>query len=397
MRYLQIQVKGYKSLANVTLNLHPLTVMIGPNGCGKTSLLEVFQLLKEGALGQLSAAITNLGGFNNILSHTAGASSKLEVFFKAADLSQTIDSVSYNFTLEPRAMGHAVALERLQWHRLNSDLPYHEIQEESNINISPEFHEDEKQSKGKGDHEIQESNIGPELMLAQSFLWDADPEPKSLREVMTKMLALSVIDVGGRAPIRLPQSLTPANAPGRNGETLFAALYNLRESKTSRSAYERIEETLRLAFPNFDRFELPVVGAGYITLTWHEKGLTIPLYPNQLSEGTLRFLWLTTLLLSPEPPPLILIDEPEVSLHPELLQILAALLRDASARTQLLVATHSSDLIRWLQPDEVVVIDKQDGKSTFTWADDPALDLEKWLQEYTLADLWYMGNLGGRP
>jgi predicted ATPase len=94
---------------------------------------------------------------------------------------------------------------------------------------------------------------------------------------------------------------------------------------------------------------------------------------------------------------LILIDEPEVSLHPELQKILAALLQDASARTQIIVATHSPELIRWLQPDEVVVIDKFDGQSQFTWASDPALDLEAWLKEYTLADLWYMGTLGGRP
>ncbi len=140
-----------------------------------------------------------------------------------------------------------------------------------------------------------------------------------------------------------------------------------------------------------------MVGGGQITLAWYEKNLTLPLYPNQLSEGTLRFLWLTTILLSPEPPPLILIDEPEVSLHPELLKILAALLQDASVRAQILAATHSSDLIRWLQPDEVVVIDKVDGKATFTWANDPTLNLSEWLKEYTLSELWLMGNLGGRP
>jgi predicted ATPase len=370
MRYLQIQVKGYKALADVTLDLHPLTVMIGPNGCGKTSLLEVFHLFREGATGQLATAITSLGGFNNIVSQMPKMSSRLEFVLKASDLLQGVDSIAYTFVLEPRALGYVVALEHLQLHRLNNDMPY------------PEF---------------QENNVGPELMLAQSFLQVAAAEPKLLREVMSKTVSLAFVDVDTRAPIRLPQSLVPVAQPGRNGETLFAALYNLRESKDFHSYYERIEETLHLAFPDFEYLELPVVGAGQITLAWHQKDLTVPLYPNQLSEGTLRFLWLTTVLLSPEPPPLILIDEPEVSLHPELLQILAALLRDASARTQLIVATHSSDLIRWLQPDEVVVIDKQDGKSTFTWADDPALDLEKWLQEYTLADLWYMGNLGGRP
>ena len=94
-------------------------------------------------------------------------------------------------------------------------------------------------------------------------------------------------------------------------------------------------------------------------------------------------------------PAVLLLDEPEVSLHPELLKLLAALLQDASARSQIVVATHSPDLIRWLEPEEVLIADKEDGATSFTWADD--LDLQEWLAEYTLRDLWLMGNLGGRP
>jgi predicted ATPase len=130
-------------------------------------------------------------------------------------------------------------------------------------------------------------------------------------------------------------------------------------------------------------------------LAWYDRSAYQPFYPNQLSEGTLRFLWLATILLSPALSPIVLIDEPEVSLHPELLQVLAALLQDASARSHIIVATHSPDLIRWLEPNEVLIADKEDGRTTFTWAD--SLDLDKWLAEYSLRDLWLMGNLGGRP
>ncbi|MCK4315900.1 MAG: AAA family ATPase, partial [Anaerolineae bacterium] len=126
-----------------------------------------------------------------------------------------------------------------------------------------------------------------------------------------------------------------------------------------------------------------------------QKDVEGPLYPNQLSEGTLRFLWLTTVLLAPDPSPVTLIDEPEVSLHPELIKLLAGLLQDASARSQIIVATHSPDLVRWLQPQEVLVLDKIEGRTQFTWAD--TMDLEEWLKEYTLRDLWLMGTLGGRP
>ena len=128
---------------------------------------------------------------------------------------------------------------------------------------------------------------------------------------------------------------------------------------------------------------------------WLDRYSKQPLYPNQLSEGTLRFLWLVTSLLSPAIPPILLLDEPEMSLHPELLMVLAAVLEDAAQNSQIMVATHSPDLIRWLRPDQVLVVDKIDDATSMTWADN--LNLDAWLEEYTLRDLWLMGNLGGRP
>ena len=139
-----------------------------------------------------------------------------------------------------------------------------------------------------------------------------------------------------------------------------------------------------------------MVAAGTSALTWREKNFSHPFYMNELSEGTLRFLWLTTLLLSPGLTPVTLIDEPEVSLHPELLSLLADLMRKASRRTQLVVATHSDRLIRFLKPEEVVVIDStDDGMSTLTWADQ--LDIGEWLKDYSLDELWQNGRIGARP
>jgi predicted ATPase len=109
----------------------------------------------------------------------------------------------------------------------------------------------------------------------------------------------------------------------------------------------------------------------------------------------LRFLWLVTLLQSPGLTALTLIDEPEVSLHPELLSLLADLFREASNRTQLVIATHSDRLVRFLKPSEVVVMDSTDaGTAQVTWADN--LDLEEWLAEYSLDEVWRRGRMGGR-
>ncbi len=110
----------------------------------------------------------------------------------------------------------------------------------------------------------------------------------------------------------------------------------------------------------------------------------------------LRFLWLAVLLQSPGLTALTLLDEPEVSLHPELLSLLAGLLREAShRRTQVVVATHSDRLIRFLKPEEVLVMDyAEDGTATLTWADQ--MNLAQWMEEYTLDELWSNGRLEAR-
>lgn len=131
-------------------------------------------------------------------------------------------------------------------------------------------------------------------------------------------------------------------------------------------------------------------------MTWKDKTSKNPFYMHQLSEGTLRFLWLATLLQSPGLTAVTMIDEPEVSLHPELLSLVADLLREASQRTQVIVATHADRLVRHLKPSDVVTINVNDeGAAELTWADE--LDLEKWLEEYTLDEVWRMGRMGGRP
>ena len=130
-------------------------------------------------------------------------------------------------------------------------------------------------------------------------------------------------------------------------------------------------------------------------MTWRDRAFHRPFYTHQLSEGTLRFLWLATLLQSPGLPSICMIDEPEVSLHPEMLNLLAHLMREASQRALVVVATHSDRLVRFLEPKEVLVIDMQeDGAASATWAD--SLDLDSWLEEYTMDQVWRMGQMGGR-
>lgn len=178
-----------------------------------------------------------------------------------------------------------------------------------------------------------------------------------------------------------------------NGEDLVSCLFTMRE--TVRERFDAVEDALRAAFPTMERQEFLPVGGGNLTLGWKESEFTRAINVSELSEGTPRFLWLATLLQSPGLPKITLIDEPEVSLHPEMLRLLADLMREASERTQLIVATHFDRFVRFLEPKELFVCDRDEtGGMTAQWADE--LDLQAWLEDDTLDQLWSKGILGGR-
>ena len=202
-----------------------------------------------------------------------------------------------------------------------------------------------------------------------------------------------VLDVGDRAPVKLPQQMKPADFPGEDGEDIVPFLYSLREGDSDR--FEAVIDTLKAAFPGFEGLNFPPVAAGMLAMTWKDARFRNPFFMHQLSEGMLRFLWLVCLLQSPGLSMITMIDEPEVSLHPELLSLLADLMRGASSRTQIVAATHSDRLIRFLDPKEVVVMDMDEhGFTSAQWAD--SLDLDQWLEEYGLDEVWRLGRMGGR-
>jgi predicted ATPase len=184
--------------------------------------------------------------------------------------------------------------------------------------------------------------------------------------------------------------MRPATLPGSQGEDLVPCLYSLRENDPER--FEVLEDTLVAAFPDFERLSFPPAAAGMLAMTWKDKNYSRPMYMHQLSEGTLRFLWLATLLGSRDLPPITLLDEPEVSLHPELQSLLVKLMREASARSQIIVATHSDRLVRFLTPEELLVVETEDGAARLTWAD--SMEIDDWLADYSLDELWRTRRLG---
>jgi len=379
----QLKIKGFRRLSNVDITFRPLTVMVGANGVGKTSILDVMTLLAASAAGKLNEAISEFSGLGSIATYDGEKNIQLELSMNLKDQAP----IEYNLSLASSGLAYEIQAEKLTQKRNQTlptfiyidshlaDVKYFEVK--SNKLLRP--------TRPSWEHNPLESSLS---QVPKMF-----KEPESFRRSLASSTLYHVLNVAPRAPVRLPQLMQPSKLPGKDGEDLVSCLYYLRESERDR--FESIEDTLRAAFPDFERLDFPPVAAGTMSLAWKDRNYSRPMFAHQLSEGTLRFLWLITLLHSPSLPAVTMIDEPEVSLHPEMLQLLTELFREASQRTQLIVATHSDSLVRFLDPSELAVMDRdENGMSSIKWAD--SLDIQTWMKDYTLDELWQMGRLGGR-
>ena len=173
------------------------------------------------------------------------------------------------------------------------------------------------------------------------------------------------------------------------------AAFLLKMRETQKDYYDRIVSHIRLAAPYFGDFELKEVSPGQTQLLWKERYSPKVFYPSQLSDGSIRFICLATLLLQPKPPSTIIIDEPELGLHPYAITVLAGMLGMAASRCQLIISTQSSPLVDHLQPKDIIVVDRKEGETTLTRPDENAL--KDWLTDYSLGTLWDKNVLGGRP
>ncbi|MCK2237233.1 MULTISPECIES: AAA family ATPase [unclassified Crossiella] len=197
-----------------------------------------------------------------------------------------------------------------------------------------------------------------------------------------------------------PNRLTPTAdnlTLHRDGRNLAAVLMALRDHDlpAHAAAYDQIVTTVQLVAPFVRDFVLEPDESHRVQFRWRQQGSDVVLSGVQMSDGTLRFICLATLLSHPELPALVALDEPELGLHPFALVQLADLLRAASIRSQVLIATQSVTLMNQFAVEEVVVVEREGGSSRFHRPDPAALRI--WLEEYTLGEIWEKNLIGGRP
>jgi predicted ATPase len=392
-----LTVKGYRSLKDVTIPLGPLNVMIGPNGGGKTNIMDVVALLQEGARGNLSNGIADVrrGGIRRLLFAGGAETIEMQVEIPVREGSTqrlglgTANTLSYGVVLAPVRDGYRVESERIQGNDIRMATSSQQMLSGLLAALS-------------GTAKPTGKNLPAEPKPAELVLSQAETLPVGpLRERAELVRALlgyfaslyRLPDTRPDAPMRLPQVVRPETELKPDSSNLAALLNLLSESDQRRQEYEAIREELQAGFPHeFEDLRFPAAhGEGTIMMRWLEKAFPTHSFDTfEISDGTINFVRLAA-LIETSGWGTVCIDEPEIGLHPRLIGLVAEMLQAASKRTQFIVATHSPTLVGALKPEEVLVVEKEDGATQVRRLDAEAL--KEWLKDFSLDELWLTGQL----
>lgn len=375
-----------------SFELQPLNVLIGPNASGKTNFIEVLELLRA-APGDFAAAIRDGGGALEWLWKGSGWKSApaptLEVETGSSDrIGRALRyRLSFRVTgLEASIQEEAIEEASPPGEGQHSYYKFRQGQPEINIRVRTHGDEAEERTLPSNEHSSEQP------VLAQRRDRDLYPELSWLAWQFGSIQSFREWSFGRYSALRQPQRADLPEQWLLPDCSNLALVLNQIEHKSG----PVFNEHLKRFYPRFERMSTSISG-GTVQFFLHESGFHVPIPSTRLSDGTLRFIALLATVLSPQPPPLVCIEEPELGLHPDAVAMLADLLVDASRRMQLVVTTHSDALVSALtdQPAAIVACERP-GAGTELRRLDPE-ELSGWLDEYRLGDLWRMGELGANP
>lgn len=346
----EIEIEGYRSIRHAKIELRGLNVLIGANGAGKSNLLGVIQLLSDLLARQLRMHVARRGGANALLHFGRKRTPQLRIAGRQEA------APSFHFVLEATP-GDALSIVD-EW-----------------IDLGEGF-----------------DDIAP--------VPDAPYEPEISTALEARGESFATVyhfnDTGPSSSLKTKQPVDDNRTLRADGKNLAALLYGLKQRAPQ--SYRDIVESVQAVAPFFRDFALrpDALNPSVIQLEWeHREAPDDYFNADSLSDGTLRFICLVTLLLQPDRPSLILLDEPELGLHPAAIVHIAELLRMASKTTQILVTTQSVTLLDQFAPGDILVAERQGEESSFRRLDEASL--AGWLEDYTLGQLWLKNVLGGRP
>ena len=360
-----ITIRGFRSLkALEEFELAPINVMIGANGAGKSNFIRVFSFLNNLRRARLQEYVARAGGADRLLYFGSRVTSSLEI-----ELWFQGKTNGYKIGLVPtEERGLAVSEESaFFWDRERyPEKPFDEwlVGRRGEAGIS----------------DVRKSGVA-----------------KHVRDYLDDCRVYHFHDTRPTAPLKGTPDINDNRFLRPDGANLAAFLYHLK--RKHEAAYSMIERTARQMAPFIDRFVLEPLALNpeTIRLEWKQHGSDDYFDHSSLSDGTLRFIALATLFLQPADlrPSVVLIDEPELGLHPAAIALLAALMKSAATKTQVIVATQSALLLDHFAPEDVVVTRLTDQGTEFRRLESE--DLAEWLADYSLGQLWEKNELGGRP
>ena len=362
-----ITIKGFKTIRELNdFSPGPLTVLIGPNGAGKSNFLSFFELLWH-----LTFAPANLQAYVSVM----GGASKL--LHDGPAITPEIDA-------------------RLRLHFKDGKTDYHfRLAYAADDTL---IYADERYRLENGDRTATSSWQIAEAGNRSSLLSNygtSDDTRAAIVNVFRNIVSFHFHDTSVTSHFRRKAKISSDRRFQRDGTNLAPFLYRLQRKEGI--SYQRIVETLRLILPFFSDFFLEPDDDNLL-LAWRETNSDQIFTASQAADGMLRTVALVTLLLQPDEtlPDLLILDEPELGLHPYAINIIGGLIRAVSEKTQVIVATQSTAFIDCFDPEDIVVVEREGRESTFRRLQNTE-DLQEWLKDYSLSELWEKNVIGGRP
>jgi len=359
-----ITIKGFKSIASVRVRLGQVNIVIGANGAGKSNFIGAFSFLRAVHKGELQEYVARAGGAEKIL-HFG---------------SKTTERVSFHLSFKEEVNQYELSLIPTSDDSLYPSGEYAKYWDKQRF------------------QDPYAKALSPTLQREAGI---SDPRVRRtagwVREFLGSWRVYHVHDTSASSPMRKTAAIDDNQYLRTDGSNLAAFLYYLREKH--KESYGLIRRSVQSVAPFFDDFLLAPqkLNPNSIKLEWKHKRSDQYFDASSLSDGTLRFIVLATLFLQPPDlrPSVILIDEPELGLHPYAIGVLAAMIKQASVETQVVVSTQSSLLLDYFEPEDVLVANRVNDGTEFTRLD--RAQLAEWLEEYSLGQLWEKNEFGGRP
>ena len=345
----KLTLKGFKSIKSLQdFTFKNLNIVIGSNGAGKSNLVEFFRVL---------SAMMKPDGLKEYIGRNA------DMFLfggpketPSIEVKMSFRNNGYDFDLAPTEDGHfSINHETVSFRGEGYDRPY-------------------TQTIGSGNATAKVSEVKKKHKMS-GYVYEA----------ITSWQIYHFHDTSKTSGMRRYHDANHHEKLKEDASNIAPFLLNLKQHEAK--AYQEIISAVKLVIPFFEDFILQSNGNEQVRLQWQQKGLNdFPMKPSLLSDGSIRFIALATALLQPTPPSAIIIDEPELGLHPHAIEILAELLKNAAQKTQVIVSTQSPELISQFAIEDIIVANRKDGASTFQRL--KKKDFSVWLEDYSIGELW---------